>query len=77
MYTGEILKIGETHSEERVNLGRKNLNLEDVDIICIAHFGYICQFYTLPAVCMQFNKMFNSIEEAMEALLIELNKPQE
>lgn len=76
MYTGEILRVGERHSEERVNLGRKNLGLEDQDVICVANFGYINRFDTMRSVCEQFNTQFASIEEAMAALLESLNNPE-
>lgn len=76
MYTGEILRIGEKHRDERVNLGRKNLGLEDQDVICVARFGYVSRFDTLLSVCMQFNRQFSTIEEAMQALLDSLNKPE-
>lgn len=77
MYTATILKVGENHAEERINKARRNLHMENEDIICVAQNGYINRFDTLRGVNGFLNKNFETIELAMDALIEKLNAPEE
>ena len=74
-YTTEVLKVGETHSEERVNRARKNLKMEDQDIICVADYGFINRFDTMQSACSVLGRACATIEEAAEGLADYLNNP--
>lgn len=77
MYTGYVVKAGETAPEARIALGIKNFNYENEDVICTGRRGYITNIDRVMVIEETLNKEFNTPEEALTAYLDYLNTPTE
>lgn len=77
MYTGYVVKAGETAPEARIALGIKNFNYENEDVICTGRRGYITNIDRVMVIEETLNKEFNTPEETLAAYLDYLNTPTE
>ncbi len=75
MYTGFILKVGETSDIAKANLARKNFGYEDEDVIVILKNGKPMQIETLEGAWNNLGSEPETLEETMAALLEKLNNP--
>lgn len=76
MYTGYVVKAGETCKDERVAKAIKNFKYENETVICVGDDGYITEIDTLRTVKSNVGVQ-DSPEAYLAAYLAELNKPAE
>lgn len=77
MYTGYVVKAGETAPDARVALGIKNFNYENEDVICTGRRGYITNIDRVMTIEDTLNKEFDTPEEVLAAYLEYLNNSTE
>lgn len=77
MFTGYVVKAGETAPDERVALAIKNFHYENDDVICTGKRGYITTINKVMVVEDMLDKEFNTPEECLEAYLASLNSVSE
>lgn len=76
MYTGYIVKAGETCKDERVAKAIKNFKYENETVICVGEEGYITEINTLRTAKSIVGEK-SSLEEYLAAYLEKLNSPVE
>lgn len=74
MYTGYVVKAGETCKEERIAKAIKNFGYENETVICVGEDGYITEVDNLRTV-KRFVGEQGSPEEYLAAYLSKLNNP--
>lgn len=74
MYTGYIVKAGETCKDERVAKAIKNFKYENETVICVGEEGYITEINTLRTVKNTVGEQV-STEAYLSAYLEKLNNP--
>ena len=74
MYTGYIVKAGETCKDERVAKAIKHFGYENETIICIGEDGHITEVDTIRAVRSTVGE-HGSPDEYLAAYLDKLNNP--
>lgn len=76
MYTGYIVKAGETCKDERVAKAIKNFRYEKETVICVGEEGYITEINTLRTAKSIVGEQ-SSPEAYLAAYLEKLNSPAE
>lgn len=76
MYTGYIVKAGETCKDERVAKAIKNFKYENETVICVGEEGYITEITTLRTAKSIVGEHSNP-EAYLAAYLEKLNSPVE
>lgn len=76
MYTGYIVKAGETCKDERVAKAIKNFKYENETVICVGDDGYITEINTLRTAKSVVGEQA-SPEAYLAAYLEKLNNPVE
>lgn len=76
MYTGYIVKAGETCKDERVAKAIKNFKYENDTVLCVGEDGYITEINTLRTAKSIVGEK-NSPEEYLTAYLEQINTPVE
>ena len=76
MYTGYIVKAGETCKDERVAKAIKNFKYENETVICVGEDGYITEINTLRTAKSIVGE-HSSPEAYLAAYLEKLNSPVE
>lgn len=76
MYTGYVVKAGETCKEERIAKAIKNFGYENETVICVGKDGYITEVDTLRTAKSIVGKQ-TSPEAYLAAYLEKLNNPVE
>lgn len=76
MYTGYIVKAGETCKDERVAKAIKNFKYENETVICVGDDGYITEINTLRTAKSIVGEQ-SSPEAYLAAYLEKLNTPAE
>lgn len=76
MYTGYIVKAGETCKDERVAKAIKNFKYENETVICVGEEGYITEINTLRTAKSIVGEQ-SSPEAYLAAYLEKLNNPME
>ena len=74
MYTGYVVKAGETCQDARIAKAIKNFNYENETVICVGEDGYITGVYT-PRAMKSIIGERGSPEEYLAAYLDKLNNP--
>lgn len=76
MYTGYIVKAGETCKDERVAKAIKNFKYEGETVLCVGEDGYITEINTLRTAKSIVGE-HSSPEAYLTAYLEKLNSPVE
>lgn len=76
MYTGYIVKAGETCKDKRIAKGIKNFKYDNETVICVGEDGYITEINTLRTAKSIVGERV-SPEAYLEAYLKKLNSPVE
>lgn len=76
MYTGYIVKAGETCKDERVAKAIKNFKYEGETVLCVGEEGYITEINTMRTVKSIVGEQ-SSPEAYLAAYLDKLNSPVE
>ena len=74
MYTGYIVKAGETCKDERIAKAIKNFKYENETVVCVGDDGYITEINTLRAIKSIVGEQA-SPEAYLETYLEKLNTP--
>lgn len=74
MYTGYIVKAGETCKDERIAKAIKNFGYENETVICVGEAGYITEVDTLRTAKSIVGEQ-TSPEAYLSAYLKKLNNP--
>ena len=75
MYTGYIVKAGETCKDERIAKAIKNFKYENETVICVGDDGYIAEINTLRTIKSIVGEQ-SSPEAYLAAYLEKLNTPE-
>lgn len=76
MYTGYVVKAGETCKEERIAKAIKNFGYENETVICVGEDGYITEVNTIRAAKSIVGEQ-DGPEAYLTAYLEKLNTPKE
>ncbi len=76
MYTGYIVKAGETCKDERVAKAIRNFKYENETVLCVGDDGYITEINTLRTAKSIVGEQVNP-EAYLVAYLDKLNNPME
>ena len=74
MYTGYIVKAGESCKDERVTKAIKNFKYENETVLCVGEEGYITEINTLRTVESIVGEQ-DSLEAYLTVYLEKLNNP--
>lgn len=74
MYTGYVVKAGETCKDERIAKAIKNFKYENETVICVGEDGYITEINTMRTMKSIIGEQ-SSPEAYLAAYLEKLNTP--